>query len=186
MNKHDNFLVNFSLKGFASIQIGIYFLIAAFFIKSILEGFLIDDNPLGMLSAEIVEVLIISITILTLLFSSLALYFKGRRTAKKFQFKLFNKTTKTALITYLFSFTILLVILVIMMNLGYINNITPVFLIFYALILFLFKNKERKKLLLISGICLLLAVICFLIPTYWYSSLFILGIAHITYGVVVK
>lgn len=186
MSKHDNFEVNFSLKGFASIQIGIYLLVAAFLIKSILEGFLIDDNPLGMLSAELVEIFIITIALFTFLFSSLAIYFKGRRKAKKFQYKLMNKKTKAVFGKYLLSFIILFFILVFLTKQGFINYITPVFLIAYGLILFLLKNKERNKLLVISGICLLLACICFLIPNYWYSSIFILGIAHATYGIVVK
>ena len=61
MNKQDNLDVNFSLKGNASIQIGIYFLLAVYLIKTFLDGFLIDDNPAGMLSAEILEFLLIAI-----------------------------------------------------------------------------------------------------------------------------
>lgn len=186
MSKHDNFQVNFSLKGFTNIQIGIYILIAAYFIKSILDGFLIDDNPLGMLSAELIEVFIIAIVFLTFLFSSLALFFSGRRKSKKFQFKLWNKVTKTAFYKYLTGFVFLIVVLIYLMKQGFIDYITPTFLILYGCILFMFKNKERKNLLVVSGICLLLAIYCILIPSYWYSSLFILGIAHVTYGIVVR
>ena len=64
--------------------------------------------------------------------------------------------------------------------------ITPTFLIFYGLLLFAFHKKERKNLLIISGICILFSIICIMIPSYWYSALLILGVAHITYGVVVK
>ncbi len=39
---------------------------------------------------------------------------------------------------------------------------------------------------IIGGICLLLGIICFLIPNYWFASMSILGIAHITNGIVVK
>ena len=69
---------------------------------------------------------------------------------------------------------------------GLIDYLTPIFLFLYAVLLFLFKDKERKNLLILSGLSLLLAVMCMLIPTYWYSSLSILGIAHIAYGVVIK
>jgi magnesium-transporting ATPase (P-type) len=186
MNKHDNFQVNFSLKGIASIQIGIYFMVAAYLIKNILDGFLVDDNTMGMLSAEIIEVLLISITIFTFIFSSFALYFKGRRASNIFQNKLWNAKTKTAFWIYVFSFLVMLAVSIVLMRMGYIDYITPVFLILYAILLLIFKNKERKNLLVISSICLLLAVVCFLIPTYWHSSLFILGIAHVTYGVAVK
>ena len=186
MNKHDNFQVNFSLKGIASIQIGIYFMITAYLIKTILDGFLVDDNTMGMLSAEIIEVLLISITIFTFIFSSFGLYFKGRRASKVFQHKLWNAKTKTAFWIYILTFAVMLSTAILLMQMGFIDYITPVFLIIYASLLLIFKNKERKNLLIISGICLLLAVVCFLIPTYWYSSLFILGVAHITYGVVNK
>ena len=48
------------------------------------------------------------------------------------------------------------------------------------------KHKSRKNILIISLVNVLLAALCIVIPSYWYSSLFILGITHITYGVVVK
>ena len=47
MNKQDNLDVNFSLKGNASIQIGIYFLLAVYLIKTLLDGFL-----MGTLSGQ--------------------------------------------------------------------------------------------------------------------------------------
>lgn len=186
MSKHDNFEVNFSLKGFASIQIGIYFLIAAYIIKTVLDGFLIDDNPFGMLSAEILEMVIIIVTFLTFLFSGLALYFKGRRSAKKFEYKLWNAKTKKNFWLFILSFIGIFILLIVLMNLGHINSITPTFLLLYGLLIFLNKNKKRKGLLILTGICILFGVLCMLIPSYWYSSLLILGIAHITYGVVVK
>ena len=93
---HDNLSINFILKGFTSILIGVYFLVAAYLIKFILDGFLIDGNPMGMMSAEIIEILIIVITFFLFLFSSLALFFKGRRTAKKNHYKLWSEKTKAA------------------------------------------------------------------------------------------
>lgn len=186
MKKHDNFQVNFSLKGFTSIQIGVYIFITSYLIKSILDGFIIDNNPLGMLSPQIVEIVIITLAVFTFLFSSFALYFKGRRSAKRFQFQLWNSTTKRAFIKYSISFLLLFLLLYFLMKQGYIDFITPAFLLIYGIILLLFKNKERKNLYIISGVSVLLAILCIVIPTYWYSALTILGIAHITYGVVVK
>ena len=58
MEKHDNFLVNFSLKGITSILIGIYIVIGAYALQFILDGFLTDGNPLGMMSTEIIEIFI--------------------------------------------------------------------------------------------------------------------------------
>jgi hypothetical protein len=114
------------------------------------------------------------------------LFFKGKRASKRFQHKLWNGKTKAAFWVYLIWFLSTLSISMFLMNKGFIDYITPAFLILYAILLLIFKHKERKNLLIISGICALLAAICFLIPTYWYSSLFILGIAHATYGVAVK
>jgi hypothetical protein len=186
MSNHDNFEINFSLKGNASIQIGVYFLLAAYVIKTVLDGFLVDDNPFGMMSAEIIEFIIISITFFTFLFSALALYFKGRRQSNKFQYKLWNAKTKKNFWFFILSFIGILFLLITLMNLGYIDFIVPSFLLLYGLLTFLNKNKKRKSLLILSGICLLLAFLCILIPSYWYSSIFILGIAHITYGFVVR
>ncbi|MDD7914778.1 hypothetical protein [Polaribacter ponticola] len=186
MSKQDNNQLNFSLKEYSSIQIGIYFLFAAFLIKSILEGFLIDDNPLGMMSAEIIELLVLIIILFTLLFSSLALFFKGRRKIRKKKSKLWNSKTKNISLKYLASFSIIIFVLIFLNNQGFINYLTPAFLLFYGLSLIILKIKKSKNIFILSIVSFMLAVICFMIPNYWYSSIFILGIAHITYGVVVK
>ena len=177
---------SFSLKGFTAIQIGMYFLLAAYLIKNILDGFLIDDNPMGMMSAQIIEITIISILIFVFLFSSLALFFSAKRRSKKLELSLWNPVSKYNLWRYLGSFLILFLLLYFLMNQGFIDLLSPIFMFFYALILLLINQKSNKYLQIISGICALLAVICFLIPSYWYASILILGIAHITFGIVVK
>ena len=183
---HDNFSTNFSLKDFTSILIGIYFLVAAYGIQFILDGFLIDGNVMGMMSVEIIEVLIIVIVFFLFLFSSLALFFKGKRVAKKFHYKLWNGKTKAIFWKYLIGNLLLFCVLLLLLNKGHVNYITPSFLLFYGILLFLLKNKKRKDLLILSLISILLAILCILIPTYWYSSLCILGIAHISFGIVVR
>ena len=183
---HNTFQINFSLKSFTSILIGAYFFIAGYLIKLILDGFLIDNNPMGMLSPEIIEILIIAIVIFVFLFSSLTLFFSGKRNAKKSQHKLWNRETKVAFRKYILQIIIFFTILMFVLSAGLIDYLAPVSLILYAVLLFLFKHKQRKKLLVLSSLSLLLAVICLLIPTYWYSSISILGIAHIAYGVVIK
>ncbi|WP_298780205.1 hypothetical protein [uncultured Polaribacter sp.] len=186
MNKQDNFLVNFSLKGYSSIQIGLYLLIAAYVIKSMLDGFLIDDNPMGMMSAQIIEVLGFVVIFLTFFFSSLALFFKGRRKAKKQNYLLWNSKTKKRFWLYLLNFSILFFVLVFLSNTSYTNYITPTFLLIYGLFLSLLEKKKDKTLYVLSGVTFLLAILVFFIPNYWYSSIYILGVAHITYGIVVK
>ncbi|WP_439130404.1 hypothetical protein [Polaribacter sp.] len=186
MSKQDNLEINFSLKGNASIQIGIYLLIAAYCIKNILDGFLIDDNVFGMSSSKLMEVLVVIITFFTFLLSGFALYFKGKRKAKKLEYQLWNAKTKKLFWFMFFSFLGIFILLLLLFNLGFIDILTPTFLLLYGLLIFLNKNKKRKDLLILTGVCLLLGIITILIPSYWYSSLFILGIAHITYGVTIK
>ena len=168
---HNTFEINFSLKGFTSILIGAYFFIAGYLIKTILENFLIDNNAMGMFSPEIIEVVVIAIVFFHFLFSTLALFFGGRRTAKRFDYKLWNTETKIAFRNYIFKVIVIFSVLIILMNLGFINYLTPVFLTLYGILLFLFKNKQRKNLLILSSLSILLAVVCFLIPSYWYSSI---------------
>ena len=116
----------------------------------------------------------------------MALFFGGKRTAKKFEYKLWNTETKIASRNYVLKFTVIFLVLTTLMNLGFIDYLTPVFLILYGALLALSMNKQRKNLLVLSGVSILLAVICFLIPSYWHASLSIIGIAHITYGVAVR
>jgi magnesium-transporting ATPase (P-type) len=186
MTKRDNFQLNFSLKGYSSIQIGLYFLLAAFSIKKTLKGFLIDDNPMGMLSSEIIEILILAIIFLTIVLSALALFFKGRRKARKQEYKLWNSKTKNNFWRFLTSFVIIFSILIYLTTQDFADYITPTFLFLYGISLLFLKIKKSKNLFVLSGISILLTMICILIPNYWYSSIYILGIAHITYGLVVK
>ena len=183
---HDTLESNFTLKGLTSILIGLYFFIAGSIINSIIEGFLIDDNPMGMLSPQIIEIVIFTLIFFVFLFSSLALFFGGKRTAKKFDYKLWNTETKIAFRKYILKIVVIFLVLILLVNLGLIDYLTPVFLILYGVLLALSINKQRKNLLVLSGISVLLAAICFLIPSYWHASLSIIGIAHITYGVVVR
>ncbi|WP_087522375.1 hypothetical protein [Polaribacter sp. SA4-12] len=178
----DNIQVNFSLKGFTSILIGGYLFIAGYVIEALLN----NATPLETLSPKTIENLIILIAFTFVLLSTLTLFFIGKKNAKKLNIQLWGDKTKAAVQKYIIVIVVAFIILIVLMNLEFTNYLTPTFLIFYGILLFLFKNKERKNLLVLSGLSLLLAILCFLIPTYWSSSLSILGIAHLTYGVVVK
>ncbi|WP_341220922.1 hypothetical protein [Polaribacter atrinae] len=183
---NDNIKNNFSLKEFTSILIGAYFFLAGFFIETVLKSSLIEENPLTNLVSDNIETSIIVIVLLVFLFSSLTLFFTGKRNAKKLQVQLWNDQTKIALKKYMLAFVVIITSLLILINLGLIEYITPTFLILYGLLLFLVKNKGQQNLLYLASLSVFLAVICFLIPTYWASSISILGIAHVAYGVVVK
>ena len=182
---NDNIQINFSLKGLTSILIGAYFFIAGFLIETLLKGFLVKETPFN-LSSQTTEILIITIILLVFIFSSLALFFNGKRNAKNLQLLLWNDKSKVTLKKYIIALVIIFASLLILMNLGYIAYLTPTFLILYGISLFSVNNKDRKNLLILAGLSVLLAVICFLIPTYWSASLSILGIAHVAYGVSVK
>ncbi|MGK0422017.1 MAG: hypothetical protein ACJAVE_001876 [Polaribacter sp.] len=181
---HDNFEVSFTLKGFSSILIGIYFFLLAYAYKYIIDSFLIDDHALGLLSPQIIEIVFISLAAVFILFSSLSLFFSGKRTAKNFKILLWNGKTKAVFLKYLIGIVIVFSTLITLMNHGFIDFITPTFLILYALFLFLTFNKTRKSLFVLAGLSLMLGVLCIIIPEYWYSAFTILGIAHITYGIV--
>jgi hypothetical protein len=181
---HDNFEVNFSLKGFTSILIGVYFFLLSYAYKYILDSFLVDDHTLGMLSPQIIEIIFISLAVIFVFFSSFALLFSAKRITKSFKTLLWNGKTKVAFLKYLLLITVIFEVLITLMSLGLIDFITPSFLIMYALFLLLVKNKERKSILVLSGLSLALGIYCFVIPSYWYSSFTILAIAHATYGVV--
>ena len=65
-NLTTNTAQNFILKGFNSIQIGLYMLLGVYVINAAILGFIADSNPLGMLSIEIIE----SICMFCLLYTS--------------------------------------------------------------------------------------------------------------------
>ncbi|PQJ69491.1 hypothetical protein [Polaribacter butkevichii] len=179
----DNFKINFSLKGVVSIIIGIAIFTAGYLIEIILNNFLADKSSVSNLSPEI---LIFAITFFVFIIATATLFITGKRHAKKIETPLFNAKTKAATKKYFLLIIIIFAALLLLFNLGFINYLAPTFLTLYGLLLFVFKNKERKNLLILSGVSVLLAVMCFLIPSYWASSLSILGIAQATYGVVVK
>ena len=55
---------NFILKGFNSIQIGLYILLASYVINDSILGFVAEENPMGMLSVEIIETICLFMIVL--------------------------------------------------------------------------------------------------------------------------
>jgi L-asparagine transporter-like permease len=181
-NLHDNFSLNFVLRSFNSVRIGLYFSLGAYLLKSSLQNFIADENPMGMLSIEIIEILQISIVFLVALFSSFALLFSARRQSRKFQFKLWNAKTKRFFWIYLIAIVIGIFLLNFIANSGNIIFLAPTFLVYYGAFLAILNSEKKKNLYLISGISLLLAFLVYIIPTYWYSAILIVGASHIVYG----
>jgi hypothetical protein len=185
-NAHDNFLVNFVLKGFTSILIGVYILLGTYLIKILLGDFLAGKKLMGFIQPQQIEDLVLTISFLVFLFSSITLLFSGRKTAEEFRFKLWNGKTKTAAITY-FSLVVLLFFTLYFLNKeGFINLLTPVFLFYYGLMLIVLKSPKSSKLYALALTCMLLAILCYIIPSYWNSACSILAIGHIIYGMVVR
>lgn len=176
----------FKLKGTTSILIGIYFLLGAYLIKAIIDGFQGDNSPLGMMSAQILEGLYVITVVLIILFSTLAFYFSGRRIAKKSKQSLWNAITKKLFYTYIIGILVLFIILFILFQKGLIQWISPTFFVLYGMLIFILKSKLNTELLKLSLASIILGILCLIIPSYWYSSLVILGVVKITYGLVVK
>ena len=74
-NLTTNTAQNFILKGFNSIQIGLYMLMGVYVINAAILGFIADSNPLGMLSIEIIESICMFMVVLVGFFSMFAVFF---------------------------------------------------------------------------------------------------------------
>ena len=176
--------LNFSLNKTASILIGSFLFIGTFLINSIIEGVEFYSNDTTIIFSLKTKFYIAVTTFLIFLFLILSIIFIEKIKAKKLDYTFWNSLTKDTFTNYSITLFSLFVILIFLLNQNYINLLAPFFLASYALILFLFKHKKDKNLLVISSICILLSIICFLIPSYWDSSIYILGIAHITNGII--
>lgn len=183
MKVEDTKLPNFLLKGFNSIQIGIYFLISAYLIKSMIVGFLVDDTAMMLMSVQLIEFFIIGVLCVLFLFSSLALFYSNRRSSRKQKVKIWNPGSKKRCWIYLTHFIIGLSILILFYSNGLYNYIVPAGLVIYTILLITLSNSD-KAFYLLAFIGLLLAITSFVIPSYWYSSILLLGVAHFVYGVI--
>lgn len=185
-NLQPNSDINFILKGVNSIQIGIYFLLFAYLIKNLLEGFLSDSSLLAMMSIEIIEFQITGLGFVFVIFSYFALFFSSRRTCRKNNQKFWSKPTKA---TFWITFVLTIVVafaLSYFNSTGFSIQLVSIFFLLYGIYLIFFNFRKKKQLRLFGIICLALAVLTFLIPTYWYNALLIIGVSHIVYGLIVK
>ncbi len=182
MEEKNTLTYNFGVSGFTSIQIGIYFLLAAYLIKSSLDGYLLESYSANPLSQEQIVLYIQVLIASTFVFSALTLYVKGVSSARKNRTKLWNeRNRKSALLFCLFFIGLLSVLYVLHTN-DLTTYIAPTFLIGFAIHSIL-QRRVPKEVLLIPGLCILLAFVCILIPNYWYASLLILGVAYVTKGI---
>ena len=93
-NLTTNTAQNFILRGFNSIQIGLYMLLGVYVINAAILGFIADSNPLGMLSIEIIESICMFMVVLVGFFSMFAVFFSSRRAARKSGLAVWNAASK--------------------------------------------------------------------------------------------
>jgi len=184
-NSQESITQNFILKGFNSIQIGLYILIGAYLINTSLQNFITEENPMGMMSIQIIEYICLFVVFLVFVFSTLAVFFSSRRRARKESFKVWNKTSKQHFLNFLMLVLPGIFFLIKIKSLG-INYITPFFMLYLGLLLAVLNSKRKKEHYLLAIIPILLAIIVYIIPTYWYSSLLIMGGSFFVYGMMVR
>ena len=182
-NLQTNQAQNFVLRSLNSVQIGLYIILSAYVIKSLLHAMINDDSFLGMLSIQLVEVMSLSFLILTLLLSAIAIFFSSRRKSRKFGFKVWNAVSKKQATSYFLLTLPGVFFLSLLSQNGYANYLVPFFLLFISFGLALFNQQKKQAYYLISASGAILAIITLLIPTYWYSSLLIFGITFVVYGI---
>ena len=175
----------FSVKGFLSVQIGLYILLASYLIKSSLDGYVLEGFAGNELSTEQISLFIQLLVILTFLFSGLTLFFFGNHRARRSKQSLWDNRTKSEALKFLISFLVVFAVLYMLYTKNLNEYLGPVFLIGFG-IHHILQTPISKEKLLIPALCLLLTIICIIIPSYWYPSLLILAMAYITYGVAVK
>ena len=182
-NLLENNSQNFILKGFSSIQISLYILLGAYLINALLESFLSDVSPLGMMSIQIIESICFLFIILVFILSMLAVFFSSRRTTRKENIKVWNKVSKQHFLNFLMIVLPGIFFLSLIKNLG-INYLTPFFLLYLGFVLAILNSKKKKNYYLLAAIPILLSVVVYIIPTYWYSSLLIVGGSFFVFGLI--
>ena len=181
-NLTTNTTQNFILKGFNSIQIGLYMLLGVYIINAAILGFIADSNPLGMLSIEIIESICMFMVVLVAFFSMVAVFFSSRRAARKSGMAVWNTASKKQVGLYVFATVLGIFLLSLAKNMA-VNYATPFFLGYLGLFMALVNSQRKKIYDLLVAVCFLLAVVVVVIPTYWYSSLLILGAGFFVYGI---
>jgi hypothetical protein len=175
---------HFVLKGLPSILIGAYILVGAYIIKAILDKLVVTDESLETISLNGIQLLILAVIFHVLVASTLTIYLIEKNKTKKLKKELWNLETKLILKKFVLGIVIITLTLLTLLEFDFYTYLTPIFLLFYGILLYILKNSNRKDFLILAALSALLGVLSFMIPTYWYSSLVILGVAHITYGVV--
>ena len=141
---------------------------------------------LGMMSIEIIEVVGLALLLFVFAFSGSAVFFSNRRRLKKAGHGMWNKKTSRQLLFYILWSVLAILFMIYQKYGGYSMYLAISFLIFVGGALILLNTQRKKPLYLLAGISLALAAISYFIPSYWYSSLLIMGISFVVYGIMIK
>lgn len=183
MKNKNSYDPHFSFKGFCSLFIGIIILIVSYTIQYSLEkGNLIHDILALKSKHQIQNFNILLVSIAFFLFP-ISVFSAEKIKNKKLGLLKIHQNTIKILFKYTLTLIALFIVLIIINQNTLFNYITPIFLVFYSCILLVFEQRKQPDLYIMVGVCLFLTLITLMIPSYWYYSLYILGIAHITYGI---
>jgi hypothetical protein len=141
---------------------------------------------LGMMSIEIIEIVGLSLAILFVILSGFAVYFSNRRRLKTSENNLWNKASKKQAALFVGISILFLGILYGLKLFGFSAYLGVAFLLSVGLALILLNSSREKSMYLLAILCLSLAILTLLIPSYWYSALLIAGVGFIVYGIIIK
>jgi|SaaInl59LU_5_DNA_1037362.scaffolds.fasta_scaffold58270_1 hypothetical protein len=173
----------FSFRGLSSVLIGIVILIFSYGIQYAIEDGNFNDKMLVLKGKHQIRNFNILMVIIAFLLFPISIFSAEKIKSKKLGLHKIHQNIIKVLFKYTLTLCGLFIILIIISQNSFFSYITPVFLVFYSCILAVFEQKKQQDLFLIVGLCLFLSLITIMIPSYWYYSLYILGVAHITYGI---
>jgi len=175
---------NFKLRKRPSLFTGTYIILATLIIKLTIEGFTTEASPFGFLTVNYLESFIVIITVLTFLFSLLALFFGNRKHQRKIGFKLWNRNSKKSLLLVITFVALLYFIEFYLLRIGEEQFIIPTFLIGYGIILMSLNFSRSKMLFIFSMISICIGFIPLFVEGFGFYSLFTLGISHYVFSFV--
>jgi hypothetical protein len=177
-----NTAYNFKLIKRALFFIGVYIILGALLIKTIINGFSTDSSPFGFLTVNFLEYFITIITLLVFLFSLLALFFGNRRYQRKIGFKIWNTNSFKSFEMLLFLIVINYLVAFSLLRSGLENYIIPSFLIGYGVVLSILNFSKTASLYYFSVSSFCLGILALFLG-FGIDFLFILGCFHIIYGI---
>lgn len=185
-NLINNSFYNFKLNGRPSIFIGLYIILGGLLIQNTITGFHTDASPFGFLTVDFFEGFIFIITLLVFLFSLLAIFFGSRRYARRIGNKVWNTNSKKSLWLLLGLIVITYIILFYLLRIGEEIYIIPTFLMSYGFILLFLNFSKSKEVYYLAMACFILGLLPLIYPSYGFNSLFIVGVAHLVFGLTRK